>query len=100
MSTQPLKNLGLLPVPPELKPILGFLQRADELKSQEPIVAYWGKSIHSEWNIDPNPSPSSVSRGAGRNFCESEGTRRKGLLVSLTLSSREYEEGDRPERRG
>ncbi|KAF9654179.1 DUF605-domain-containing protein [Thelephora ganbajun] len=41
MSTQPLKNLGLPPVPPELKFILGFLQRADELKSQEPIVAYW-----------------------------------------------------------
>ena len=42
MSAQPLKNLGLPPVPPELKPILGFLQRADELKSQEPVVAYWG----------------------------------------------------------
>lgn len=44
MSTQPLKNLGLPPVPPELKSALGYLQRADELKSQEPIVAYWGAS--------------------------------------------------------
>ena len=45
MSAQQLKNLDLPPVPPELKPILGFLQRADELKSQEPIVAYWGTNL-------------------------------------------------------
>lgn len=54
MSTQPLKNLGLPPVPLELKPILGFLQRADELKPHEPVVAYWGEGshLHFEWSTD------------------------------------------------
>ncbi|TFK36974.1 Vta1 like-domain-containing protein [Crucibulum laeve] len=33
--------LGLPPVSSELKPITPYLQRADELKTQEPIVAYW-----------------------------------------------------------
>jgi len=41
MSTQPLKNLNLPSVPTELKPLLPFLQRADELQLQEPIIAYW-----------------------------------------------------------
>jgi vacuolar protein sorting-associated protein VTA1 len=33
--------LGLPPIPPELKSIAPYLQRADELKSQDPIMAYW-----------------------------------------------------------
>ena len=33
--------LGLPPVTPELKSINPYLQRADELKSQDPIMAYW-----------------------------------------------------------
>ncbi|KAH9486495.1 Vacuolar protein sorting-associated protein VTA1-like protein [Psilocybe cubensis] len=33
--------LGLPPVPPELKPITPYIQRAEELKSQDPIVSYW-----------------------------------------------------------
>ncbi|PPQ82643.1 hypothetical protein CVT25_007572 [Psilocybe cyanescens] len=34
-------TLGLPPVPADLKPITPYLQRADELKSQDPIVSYW-----------------------------------------------------------
>lgn len=41
MSAQPFKNLNLPAVPAELKPLIPFLQRADELKVQEPIIAYW-----------------------------------------------------------
>jgi vacuolar protein sorting-associated protein VTA1 len=37
------KLLGLPLVPPELKQIAPYLQRADELKQQEPIMAYWCK---------------------------------------------------------
>ncbi|PPR02697.1 hypothetical protein CVT26_009800 [Gymnopilus dilepis] len=33
--------LGLPPIPPELKPIIPYLQRAEELKSQDPIISYW-----------------------------------------------------------
>ncbi|KXN88791.1 hypothetical protein AN958_06660 [Leucoagaricus sp. SymC.cos] len=39
MSSQ--KLLGLPPISRELKPILPFLQRADELRKPEPIIAYW-----------------------------------------------------------
>ncbi|THH09136.1 hypothetical protein EW146_g8781 [Bondarzewia mesenterica] len=33
--------LGLPPVPPDFKALTPFLQRADEVKSQDPIIAYW-----------------------------------------------------------
>ncbi|CAA7265901.1 unnamed protein product [Cyclocybe aegerita] len=33
--------LGLPSVPPELKAITPYLQRAEELKKQDPIIAYW-----------------------------------------------------------
>ncbi|PPQ99556.1 hypothetical protein CVT24_005344 [Panaeolus cyanescens] len=33
--------LGLPPIPTELKPIVPFLQRAQEIKKQDPIIAYW-----------------------------------------------------------
>ncbi|KAI0031421.1 Vta1 like-domain-containing protein, partial [Vararia minispora EC-137] len=33
--------LGLPPIPTELKSITSFIQRADELKTQDPVVAYW-----------------------------------------------------------
>ncbi|KDR85472.1 hypothetical protein GALMADRAFT_362969 [Galerina marginata CBS 339.88] len=33
--------LGLPPVPPELKAVTPYLQRAEELKNQDPIVSYW-----------------------------------------------------------
>jgi vacuolar protein sorting-associated protein VTA1 len=33
--------LGLPPVSPELKSIVPYLQRADELQVQDPIMAYW-----------------------------------------------------------
>ncbi|CAL1695220.1 unnamed protein product [Somion occarium] len=33
--------LGLPPIPPQLKPLIPYLQRADELKVQDPIIAYW-----------------------------------------------------------
>lgn len=39
MSAQRL--LGLPPITPELKSISPYLQRADELKSQDQIMAYW-----------------------------------------------------------
>jgi vacuolar protein sorting-associated protein VTA1 len=42
MSSSP---LGLPLVPPELKTILPFLQRAHELKQQDLIISYWCKII-------------------------------------------------------
>ncbi|VDC01945.1 unnamed protein product [Peniophora sp. CBMAI 1063] len=39
MSNQ--SYLGLPPVPADLKSITPYLQRADELKVQDPVVAYW-----------------------------------------------------------
>ena len=42
MSTGP---LGLPPVSPELKSISPFLQRADELRTKDPVMAYWCKSL-------------------------------------------------------
>ena len=33
--------LGLPAINAELKPISAYLQRAEELKNQEPVVAYW-----------------------------------------------------------
>ncbi|EKM84108.1 hypothetical protein AGABI1DRAFT_117552 [Agaricus bisporus var. burnettii JB137-S8] len=39
MSSQQL--LGLPPISPDLRPIVPYLQRADELKVHEPIIAYW-----------------------------------------------------------
>jgi len=33
--------LGLPPIPTELKPALPYLQRAEELKKQDPIISYW-----------------------------------------------------------
>ena len=41
MSTQ--RPLGLPPITPELKSLTPYLQRADEVKNQEPIIAYWCK---------------------------------------------------------
>ena len=35
--------IGLPPVPTELKPVIPFIQRADELKKQDPIISYWCK---------------------------------------------------------
>lgn len=35
--------LGLPPVPPDLKSIAPYLQRAEELKNQDPVVSYWCK---------------------------------------------------------
>ncbi|EPQ60342.1 DUF605-domain-containing protein [Gloeophyllum trabeum ATCC 11539] len=34
-------HLGLPPVPPELKAIIPYVQRADELSSRDPIMSYW-----------------------------------------------------------
>ncbi|KAG6890011.1 hypothetical protein C0995_012971 [Termitomyces sp. Mi166 len=39
MSSQ--SPLGLPPIPPALKPIVPFLQRANELQTQDPVMAYW-----------------------------------------------------------
>ncbi|KAI0274991.1 Vta1 like-domain-containing protein [Gloeopeniophorella convolvens] len=33
--------LGLPPVPPDLKPITSYLQRAQETKTQDPVISYW-----------------------------------------------------------
>ncbi|KAK7694961.1 hypothetical protein QCA50_002149 [Cerrena zonata] len=33
--------LGLPPVPPQLKSLSAYIQRADELKVQDPVIAYW-----------------------------------------------------------
>ena len=34
---------NLPPVPPSLKSIASYLQRAEELRTQDPIIAYWCK---------------------------------------------------------
>lgn len=33
--------IGLPPVPSDLKPVTPFLQRAEEVKLQDPIISYW-----------------------------------------------------------
>ncbi|KAI0068115.1 DUF605-domain-containing protein [Artomyces pyxidatus] len=33
--------IGLPPIPSDLKPLTSFLQRADEVKKQDPIISYW-----------------------------------------------------------
>jgi vacuolar protein sorting-associated protein VTA1 len=37
--------LGLPPMASELKSISPYLQRADELQAQEPVMAYWCTSL-------------------------------------------------------
>jgi vacuolar protein sorting-associated protein VTA1 len=37
---------NLPPVPPSLKSIAPYLQRAEELRTQDPIIAYWCKYNH------------------------------------------------------
>ncbi|KAF8922023.1 hypothetical protein CPB85DRAFT_1465040 [Mucidula mucida] len=39
MATTKLFNLP--PIPPALKSVTPYLQRADELKGKEPIMSYW-----------------------------------------------------------
>jgi hypothetical protein len=34
---------NLPPVPPSLKSIAPYLQRAEELRTQDPVIAYWCK---------------------------------------------------------
>ncbi|KAI0308133.1 Vta1 like-domain-containing protein, partial [Multifurca ochricompacta] len=33
--------LGLPPIPPDLKPITSYLQRAHETRAQDPVISYW-----------------------------------------------------------
>ena len=33
--------LSLPPIPPELKPITPYLQRADEIATNDPVISYW-----------------------------------------------------------
>src|ERR1700761_5449001 len=33
--------LGLPPIPPDLKPITPYVQRAHETRTQDPIISYW-----------------------------------------------------------
>ncbi|EMD41969.1 hypothetical protein CERSUDRAFT_102355 [Gelatoporia subvermispora B] len=47
--------LNLPPVPPELKNIAPFLQRADELLSKEPVVSYWAAYYAAQMGIALKP---------------------------------------------
>ena len=38
---------NLPPIPPELKAITPYLQRAEEVKSTDPVISYWCKLLHS-----------------------------------------------------
>ncbi|KAH9952625.1 Vta1 like-domain-containing protein, partial [Lactifluus volemus] len=33
--------LGLPPIPPDLKPITSYLQRAHDTRTQDPVISYW-----------------------------------------------------------
>ncbi|KAI9460510.1 Vta1 like-domain-containing protein, partial [Lactarius psammicola] len=33
--------LGLPPIPPDLKPITSYIQRAHETRAQDPVISYW-----------------------------------------------------------
>ena len=37
----PAAPLGLPPIPGELKSVTPYLQRAEEIKPQDPVIAYW-----------------------------------------------------------
>lgn len=43
MATQ--KFLGLPTIPHDLKPMTAYLQRAEELKAQDPVISYWCMSL-------------------------------------------------------
>ncbi|OCH94754.1 DUF605-domain-containing protein [Obba rivulosa] len=47
--------LGLPPVPPELRNVSPYLQRADELKSKEPVVSYWAAYYAAQVGIALKP---------------------------------------------
>jgi len=49
--------LGLPPIPPELKTITSFIQRADELRMQDPVVAYWCSYLPTLSTDDFNSMP-------------------------------------------
>ena len=36
--------LGLPPIPPDLKPITSYIQRAHETRTQDPVISYWCKA--------------------------------------------------------
>ena len=44
---------NLPPVPPSLKSIAPYLQRSEELRTQDPIIAYWCKCSYLR-NILPS----------------------------------------------
>ena len=66
MSTGP---LGLPPVSSELKYISPFLQRADELRTKDPVMAYWCKAITLSGDIRLS---NSVGRACRCLLCCSE----------------------------
>ncbi|KDQ63199.1 hypothetical protein JAAARDRAFT_29215 [Jaapia argillacea MUCL 33604] len=60
MSTTP--NLGLPPIPPELKSISPYIQRAEELHTKDPIMSYWCAYYATQTGISlRSPTPASRS---------------------------------------
>lgn len=43
--------LGLPPAPAELKAVIPYIQRAEELKNQDQVVSYWCKSKHDIFQL-------------------------------------------------
>ncbi|KII93162.1 hypothetical protein PLICRDRAFT_382100 [Plicaturopsis crispa FD-325 SS-3] len=49
--------LELPPIPPEMKAVVPFLQRADELKFKDPVIAYWCAYHAAQVGISLPPTP-------------------------------------------
>ncbi|KIY67210.1 hypothetical protein CYLTODRAFT_353690, partial [Cylindrobasidium torrendii FP15055 ss-10] len=54
--------LGLPPIPPILKPLTSFLQRAEELKSKDPLMAYWCTYYAAQLGITSNSKDASATK--------------------------------------
>ncbi|KAM5530749.1 hypothetical protein V8D89_015609, partial [Ganoderma adspersum] len=54
--------LSLPPIPPELKPITPYLQRADEIATNDPVISYWCAYYAAQQGISLKVKESSARR--------------------------------------
>lgn len=90
-------TLNLPTAPPELRSIAPYLQRANELKDQEPVMAYWCTSlvrVFRDLGLMRHLCRHILCRAAGYSN-QNERPCRTQLLVRVVGSSGEYEERDR-----
>ncbi|KAF8755103.1 hypothetical protein RHS01_05608 [Rhizoctonia solani] len=62
-ASRPVSTMPLPQVPPELKPIAPFLQRADEMRAKDPIISFW-----CEYYAVKKGLSLKLSGGGGRQF--------------------------------